>query len=283
MSSRHTHADAPPAPGRGRGGVWLLLAVILAAIAGTVVAMARWWLPPVASAEGAAIDGLFKTILIITGIVFILVQLALVFFALRFADRGEGRAQYWHDNPRLEAGWTAVTALILTTLTALGGVLWVRIHAAPPPDALVVDVWAEQFGWRYRYPGPDGQFGRTDPRLITAQNPLGLDRTDPAAQDDVVTQELHLVEGRPAVIRLHAKDVIHSFFVPQLRFKQDAVPGRVVERHFTPTRSGRFTVACAELCGVGHFVMSSAVVVEPQPAFDAWLQAQAAGMQFASR
>lgn len=284
MGHRLTYAGATPAPGQGRAAVWLLLVVVMAAIAGTWVAMQRWWLPPVASVEGEAVDESLHLLLAITGAVFVLVQLLLVIFALRFSDRGEGRALYWHDNPRLEAGWTAVTALILTSLTIWDGILWVRMHSPAPPDALVVDVWAEQFGWRYRYPGPDGQFGRTDPHLISPRNPLGLDMTDPASQDDIVTRELHLVERRPVKIRLHAKDVIHSFFLPELRFKQDAVPGRIIERHFTPNRSGRFTVACAELCGVGHFVMSSVLVVEPQQAFDAWLAAQAAaGMQLASR
>ena len=263
--------------------MWLLLAVVVAAVAGTALAMQRWWLPPLASAEGEGVDFSLNVLLAVTGVVFVVVQLLLVIFALRFADRGEGRARFWHDNPRLEAGWTVVTALVLTTLTVWDGILWVRMHSPAPADALVVEVWAEQFGWRYRYPGPDGRFGRTDPRLIAAGNPLGLDPTDPAAQDDIVTQELHLVEGRPARVRLHAKDVIHSFFLPELRFKQDAVPGRVIERHFTPTRAGRYTVACAELCGVGHFVMSSALVVEPQQAFDAWLQAQSAGVRLASR
>ena len=266
----------------GRSGAWVLLVVALASIAGTFVAMRRWWLPPVASAEGEAIDRLFNLTLVVTGVVFILVQLALALVALRFGDPRRQQAEHWHDNPRLELGWTAVTAVILTVLTAMGIVTWTRLHAAPP-EAVVVEVWGEQFGWRYRYPGPDGRFGRTDPRLINARNPLGLDFTDPAAQDDIVTQELHLVEGQPATLRLHAKDVIHSFFVPELRLKQDTVPGRVIERHVTPTRSGQFTVACAELCGVGHFVMRSVVAVEPQEAYESWLEAQAAAFAVASR
>lgn len=259
-----------------------MLVVILGAVVGTAVATARWWLPPAASAEAAGIDGLFRILFVITSIVFVAVQLALVLAAWRFA--GRGRAEHWHDNPRLETAWTVLTAVILGSLTVAGGSLWVRLHSPPPEDALVVNVWAEQFGWRYQYPGPDGKFGRTRPALVSARNPIGLDSQDPAAADDVVTQELHLAAGQPVLLRLHAKDVIHSFFVPELRFKQDAVPGRVVERHLTPTTPGTFTVACAELCGVGHFVMRSTVVVEAsREALESWLRAQAPGLQLASR
>jgi cytochrome c oxidase subunit 2 len=149
------------------------------------------------------------------------------------------------------------------------------VHAPAPPDALTVEVRAEQFTGFVRYPGPDGVFGRIDPARMNIQtNPMGLDPADPAGADDIVTRDLHLVEDRAVRVRLRAKDVLHSFFVPQFRVKQDAVPGETIETRFTPTLAGDFEIACAELCGVGHYVMRGKVKVESQQAFDAWLAQQ---------
>ncbi len=162
----------------------------------------------------------------------------------------------------------------------MGAVVWTRVHSAPPPEAMVVEVRAEQFGWLARYPGPDGTFGRVDPRLInTRQNPMGLDPTDAAALDDIVSREVHLVVNKPVRIRLRSKDVIHSFFLPQFRVKQDAVPGMTVEIWFVPTKEGEYEIACAELCGVGHYIMRGKLRVESQHAFDAWLAQQKPALQ----
>lgn len=275
--------DARPQGSVGAvAAVWIWAALAFA-VATMLYALGRWWLPPVASQQGEGIDGLFRAILTVVTLVFVGVQGLLGLALWRFRDRGQGRAAHWHDNPRLELTWTAATALILAGFTIFGGTLWVRVHGAPPPGALTVEVTGEQFGWVYRYPGPDGVFGRTNPRLISGRNPLGLDTSDPAAADDRVTRELRLPVNQPVLLRIRAKDVIHSFFIPAMRFKQDAVPGRVIERWITPTRTGRFTVACAELCGVGHYVMASAVVVETPEAFQRWLQAGTPGVTTAMR
>jgi cytochrome c oxidase subunit 2 len=236
--------------------------------------MGRWWLPPVASAHGASIDSLFNITLVITGLVFVGVHVFLAWLVWRFAARGTERAAYWHEHRALELTYTIIPAVVLVVLISMGAVVFARIHSTPPSDALVVDVRAEQFAWLVRYPGPDGAFGRVDPARINLQtNPMGLDPSDPAGADDIVTRELHLVEGRPVRVRLRAKEVLHSFFIPQFRVKQDAVPGMTVETWFIPTRAGDYEIACAELCGVGHYVMRGKVKVEPQQAFDAWLAA----------
>jgi cytochrome c oxidase subunit 2 len=137
-------------------------------------------------------------------------------------------------------------------------------------------VTGRQFFWVVRYPGPDGLFGRTAPDLITTENTLGLDKADGAAADDVVLlNELHLPAGRPARVLLRSTDVIHSFFVPEMRVKQNAVPGMNIAVWFTPTRPGQYEIACNQICGLGHYRMRGFLHVEERAAFEAWLREQA--------
>lgn len=248
----------------------MLLLIAGGGLVSFLVARARWWLPPAASAQAADIDRLFATTLAVTGLVFILVHVLLALVIWAGARRRH--ADHWHDHRALELSYTLAPAAILVTLIAMGGVVWARIHQPAPPDALPVEVRAEQFGWVFRYPGEDGRFGRIDPAVMNARtNPLGLADDDPAGADDVVVRELHLVEGRAVHVRLRSKDVLHSFFIPPFRVKQDAVPGQTIDVVFRPTRAGTYEIACAELCGVGHYIMRGRVVVEGQAAFDAWL------------
>ncbi len=260
-------------------GALIFLMIIVGGIVLTLVARGRWWLPPVASVHGVEIDRLFYTTLIVTGIAFVVVHLLLAFFVWRYAARGGERAAYWYDDRTLELTYTLVPTAILVTLISMGTVLWSRIYSPPPPSALVVEVRAEQFGWLARYPGPDGVYGRVKPELInTLKNPMGLDPTDPAAADDIVSRELHLIVNRPVRVRLRSKDVIHSFFLPQFRVKQDVVPGMNIEIWFVPTQEGEYEIACAELCGVGHYIMRGKLKVESPQAFEAWLAQQKAAL-----
>lgn len=266
----------PSQRGTARWVALLLWATFGFSAALLLYAASRWWLPAQASAQAPEVDRVFKETLLAVAIPFTVVYGLLGWGAWRFAHAGPG-GRPWNGEGRVR---TVITLAVLFTfavdaaLVFLGGRVWVRLHAAPPPDALTVAVVAEQFGWRYHYPGPDGVLGRTAPELVSNRNPLGLDPDDPAAQDDVVTRELHLPVSHPVRLLIRSKDVLHSFFVPNMRFKQDAVPGRTIERWVTPTQVGRFTVACAELCGTGHFVMASSVVVEAQEEFNRWMQAQ---------
>lgn len=156
---------------------------------------------------------------------------------------------------------------------------WSNIKMQMPDekDAMVVEVTAEQFAWNVRYPGPDGKFGRRSPELVHFNNPLGLDRTDPDAADDVVVgNELHLPLGKKTLIKLASKDVIHDFFVPEFRIKQDAVPGMLIPVWVEPTKAGRYEIACAQLCGFGHALMRGDVYVDTPEDFEKWLKARAA-------
>ena len=258
----------------------LIWAGVVFSVGVLAYAAGRWWLPSVASVQGREIDGLFARTLTAVSIPFLLVQGLLGLAMLRSGSRERPPSDPQAEQAASRRARVVIAAAITATfavdafLVVEGASLWIRLHRQPPSDALVVEAVGEQFGWRYRYPGPDGAFGRTDPRLVSSSNPLGIDPSDPAALDDVVSQELHLVAGRPVELVIRAKDVLHSFFVPAMRFKQDAVPGRVIRRWFTPTETGRFPVACAELCGVGHYVMASSVVVETQEQFALWMQGQ---------
>jgi cytochrome c oxidase subunit 2 len=251
----------------------LLLVIGGGGVVSFLVARSRWWLPPAASTQAIDIDRLFGTTLAVTGLVFVLVHVLLALLIWLGARRKA--ADYWHDHRTLELTYTLAPAAILVTLIAMGGVVWARMHQPAPADALLVEVRAEQFGWVFRYPGTDTQFGRVDPASINLRtNPLGLVGEDPAAADDVVVRELHLVENRAVHVRLRSKDVLHSFFIPQFRVKQDAVPGMTIDVIFQPTKAGGYEIACAELCGVGHYIMRGKIVVEPQAAFDVWLASQ---------
>lgn len=256
-------------------GLVILVMIIIGGVGATLYARHHWWLPPLASAHGVEIDRLFYLTLIITGAVFVGVHALLALFIWRFAAHGTRRALHWADNRRLELTYTVIPAVALVIMVSMSGIVWARIHLGAPPDGLEVDVRGEQFAWRSRYPGPDGTFGRVDPALIDHRtNPMGLDPRDPAALDDIVTPELRLVVNKPVRVHLRATGVIHSFFIPAFRVKQDAVPGMTIQTWFTPTREGEFEIACAELCGVGHYAMRGKVLVQSQEAFDAWLAAQ---------
>jgi len=249
-------------------GLLFALATVVLVVVATVL-FARDWLPPLASDRGA-IDQAINLTLIVTGVVFIITNLLLAWFAFRYQDSEGATAAYWHDNTKLEITWTGATALVMLFFLFAALNLWADIQSPAPEDAMVVEVTGQQFRWVVRYPGPDGAFGRTDATLIdlNAENYIGVDRSDPAGADDVIrVNELQLVKDRPVRVRLRSTDVIHSFFVPDFRVKQDAMPGLVVETWFVPTRDGDFEIACAEHCGLGHYRMRGFVHVGDEPAF----------------
>jgi cytochrome c oxidase subunit II len=141
---------------------------------------------------------------------------------------------------------------------------------------VIVRVVGEQFSWNIHYPGPDRKFGRTDISKVTADNPLGLDRADPAAKDDITTiNQLYLPVDRPALVHLSSKDVIHSFGLYEMRVKQDAVPGMSIPVWFVPTRTGDYEITCSQLCGLGHFRMRGFITIQSDAEFKKWLDDQA--------
>lgn len=251
--------------------------------------MTEWLgLPAIASTHGPQIDSLIGWIHIFMLILFVGWGAFFAYVLIRFRKSAHPVADHHgvrsHASSYIEG---AVLLVELVLLFAFSIPLWAaRVDELPSDrEALVVQVTGEQFAWNVRYPGPDGVFGRTDIKMIDLQtNPLGLDRSDPAAKDDVTTlNQLYLPVNKPVIIRLRSKDVIHSFGVPEFRVKQDAVPGLTIPIWFIPnvttaemrTRTGnpnfQYEIACAQLCGLGHFRMRGFVTVQTAEEFQTWM------------
>jgi cytochrome c oxidase subunit 2 len=212
--------------------------------------MLSWWLPENVSTYGQDIDWLFHLIFAITGVTFLLVTAAFLTFLVVYRDRPGRRARYTHGNTSLEIAWTVVPALILVILTILSVPAWSRIKMSIPPTDFVVEVTAKQFNWQVAYPGPDGRFG---------------------TEDDIrLLDEMHVPVGRPIRVNLKSQDVIHSFFVPQFRIKQDAVPGRELAAWFEVSRPGKYEWPCAELCGFGHSGMRGWIYAHSAEDYARW-------------
>jgi cytochrome c oxidase subunit II len=269
---------------RGSTSVALALAVFLVLMtAATVyIFMAKiWWFPPAITAVGHEIDGQFARTFVITGIVFVLAQFGLAYAVFKFRDRGQ-KVRYFEGNNTMEIVWTITTLVLFVGLGLYARNAWAQVHfMGAAPGALPIEVTAQQFVWNFRYPGPDGKFGRVNPELVSAStgNPIGLDPSDPASRDDLVVPVIAVPVNRQIELIIRSQDVTHSFFVRELRLKQDAVPGMEIHMHFTPTVIGSYEVVCAELCGLGHYRMHSMLTVMSEPDFENWLREQEAANQ----
>ena len=239
------------------------------------------YMPENASAHGPHLDFINALVHWLMFVLFVGWSLYFMWVLFRYRARKNPTADYVGARSHFST-WTegAVVIAEVILLVAFSIPAWSR-WVTPPPrseNPMVIRVVSEQFAWNVHYSGPDGTFGRTDVKLIAAgTNPLGLDESDPSSRDDVVSiNQLHLPVDRAVTILLSSKDVIHSFGLPPMRVKQDAIPGMEISVHFTPVkRSGtkRWEIACAQLCGLGHYRMRGQLVVETQAEFDAWLQA----------
>ena len=251
--------------------VWILTIIIC-----YFFAAKTWWFPEPISQHAVVYDTQFMRTLVVVGIIFFLAQFALGWAIVKFRDDG-GRAGYSHGNNKLEALWTSAAAVLFIGLVLMGANIWAKVHFEPAPaDAIPIEVMAKQFAWSFRYPGPDGKFGRTDLKLINdaAGNPLGIDEKDPAGKDDIVSATLRVPAGKPVKLLLHTLDVIHNFFVRELRLKQDIVPGMEIPFHFQADKPGIYEVPCSELCGLGHFQMRTTMQVMSEAEFEQWKQQQ---------
>ncbi len=245
-----------------------------------------------ASAHGPALDAM--TVYIHWGMFALALGWGTYFaYALyRFRAGSSPQASYTGAKGKVskasEVAVIVAEVLLLAVFAIPTWAAWVRLPA-PEAHPLEVRVVGEQFAWNVHYPGADGKFGRTDVKLVSSGNPLGLDRSDPPAQDDITSiNQLHLPVGRPAVVRLTSKDVIHSFGLPVMRVKQDAIPGMEIPIHFTPVQAtppesafpacaatqSCWEIACAQLCGLGHFRMRGFLNVDTAEQFQAWMAQQ---------
>jgi len=230
-----------------------------------------WWFPEGISEHAPAIDAQFMRTLWVVGIAFTAAQFALGYAVIRFGRKGDARAVYTHGSNKLEITWTMITAFVFVVLAILGQRVWANLHLNAAADNSVrIEVVAQQFQWNFHYSGADGVRGRTEAKYIddSALNFIGLDPTDSAAKDDAQLTTLVIPKDRPVELTLRSKDVIHSFFVPALRFKQDTLPGMAIKVHFTANKEGKYEIPCAELCGSLHYNMKSNMLVIPSDEFD---------------
>jgi len=201
-----------------------------------------------------------------------------IFVLFRFRKGANPRASYTGAKGRLAKSTEVLVAIVeIVLLVGYAIPAWAtRVKAFPSEnEAVVVRIVGEQFSWNIHYPGPDGKFGRTDISKVTADNPLGLDRTDAAAKDDVTTiNQLYLPINRPVLVHLSSKDVIHSFGLIEMRVKQDAIPGMTMPVWFVPTRLGEYEISCSQLCGLGHFRMRGFITVQNDADFRKWFDDQ---------
>jgi len=237
-------------------------------------------MPVGASAHAGEVDAIMVLVHWLMLVLFGGWSIFFVYVLVRFRQSAHPRA----DHHGVRGGWSTwieggvlVAEVILLAFFSIP--FWSRnVDAAPPAESqsTVVRVVAEQFAWNVHYPGADGVFGRADIRLVGPDNPLGLDRTEPVGRDDIVVNgRLNLPVGKPVIVFLSSKDVIHSFGLPQMRVKQDAVPGIVQPVWFTPTMTGQWDIACSQLCGLGHYRMKAVYQIQTQEEYEAWQKEEA--------
>ena len=254
--------------------VVILLLVIATLIFHFVSPLYGWWFTDIAS-NWDMIDTTVDITFAVTGVVFVAVNLFLVYCIVNFRHRKGLKAAYDPENKKLETWLTVVTSIGVAAMLAPGLVVWGQFVTVPE-DAADVEAIGQQWNWSFRFPGEDGALGNVDVRHTSVDNPMGMDPEDPAGRDDVLIfdQTVHLPVDQPTRMLLRSMDVLHDFAVPQFRVKMDLVPGMVTYQWFTPTVPGEYEILCEELCGIGHFAMRGLVVVDERPDFEAWLASQ---------
>ncbi len=250
-----------------------------------------------ASVQGERVDSMLWITLAITGIVFIITQILLFWFVYKYQEDDKRKVFYFAHSNKLEFLWTAVPAIVLTGLVIFGLRNWYYFTSDAPKDAMVVEVTGKQFGWIYRYPGSDNQFGKKYYKNIDpASNSLGLIwsdnatlnlKDDPASHDDIVTEQtMYVVKGKPVKLIIGSRDVIHDVGLSQFRLKMDAVPGIPTTMWFTPkfttaemkkitgNENFQYEISCDQMCGNGHYSMKGVIEVVEQEDYDLWLAKQ---------
>jgi cytochrome c oxidase subunit 2 len=250
--------------------------IVLVAVACGLFFFTPAWFPGPITSGAIAWDSQFSRTLWIAGIIFIAAHILLIRIILRgrrrsASDRHENGTGRRKGHRWLELTWTTATAILFLTLAVLGSRGWAKVPGQTPGKE-TIEVLAHQFAWNFRYPGPDGRFGKTANQFISDSggNSAGIDPADPDGKDDIVTASLRIPAGRDVLLLLHSRDVIHDFFVRELRTKQDIVPGMEIPLEIHVDSPGQYEIACAELCGLGHSQMRSIMIALSPGEYDRW-------------
>ena len=243
---------------------------------------------PVASEHGKRTDTLFWITMAVTVVAFVIISIVMFVFLFQYQYDSKRKAKFYPDNHFLELTWTIVPAVVLSVLIFTGLRAWNDITAPASKDAEVIEIIGQQFAWTCRYPGvKDNELGKVNYKLIdNFGNEFGLDLTDKNSFDDFKSLELHLPVGKEVLLKIRAKDVLHSVFLPHFRVKMDAVPGMPTHFKFKVTKTTQqmrdetgnpdfnYELACTEVCGRGHFSMKMPVVVEDEASYEKWKASQ---------
>lgn len=287
----------------------------------TIVCFVKWGDLPLmsnsASEHGPTIDNLMIISMVIIFITQTITQFLLHYFAFKYKGEKGRKALFFADNNKLEAIWTIIPVIVLAGLIIYGLSTWINIMGVDESDdPLVVELYAQQFNWKARYGGPDNTLGKANVRLIDIDraNILGLDESDPNAQDDIITTELHLPVGQPVLFKMRSQDVLHSAYMPHFRAQMNCVPGMITQFGFTPTVTTAdmrqtpqmqekvirinkirvenskplvakgeealepyefdYLLLCNKICGKSHYNMQMKIIVETQEEYDAWIKEQ---------
>lgn len=247
---------------------------------------------PIASEHGKETDTLFWITMGVTVVAFTIISIIMFLFLYQYQHREGRKARYYPDNHYLELAWTIIPAIVLAVLIFTGLRTWNEITSPASEDAEVIEMVGQQFAWTARYPGKDNELGKVNYKLIDAVNEFGLDlEKDKNTYDDFKSLELHLPVNKEILLKIRAKDVLHSVFLPHFRVKMDAVPGMQTQFKFKATKTteemrnelgnGNFNyeLACTEICGRGHFSMKMTVVVEDEESYERWKASQEAWLK----
>ncbi|MDH5599621.1 MAG: cytochrome c oxidase subunit II [Cyclobacteriaceae bacterium] len=246
---------------------------------------------PLASVHGADTDQLFWITMYITGAVFVITHILLIYFSYRYQYNEKNTAKFFTDNHKLEIIWTVLPAIVLTLLISKGLMVWGDIMEPAPDDAEVVEIMGSQFAWDVRYPGKDNSLGEYDYKLIDATNLFGMNLEGSESWDDFSPLEIHIPVNKTVLLNIRARDVLHSVYMPHFRLKMDAVPGMPTHFKFTPTMTTQemrdklgnpdfnYELACTEICGRGHFSMRKLIVVDSQEDYEKWKASQKTWLQ----
>jgi cytochrome c oxidase subunit 2 len=221
------------------------------------------------------IDKTIDITFVVTGIVFVAVNVFMAYAIIKYRYRADARAKYEPENTKLEVWLTIITTVGVAAMLAPGLFVWASFVNVPE-DATEIEAVGQQWSWTFRLPGKDGEFGTTDAKLFSAENPYGIVPDDPNGQDDVLAEDaiVHIPLGEPVQFWLRSKDVLHNFTVAQFRVKMDLVPGLETYMWLEPTKVGEYEILCEELCGVAHYAMRGRVVVDEPADYQAWVDSQ---------
>ena len=239
-------------------------------------------LPPAASVHGMEIDALMRVSMGLILVVFFALTPLLFFFTYKYRGKKGRKAYFFAHNNKLEVIWTVVPTVVLTALIIYGLRTWDRAMNVDVSNSTIIEVYSKQFGWTARSAGEDNKLGKSNFRLVDNTNVLGVDMEDPNAADDKVLREVHLVVGKPVLLKFRSQDVIHSAFLPHFRVQMNCVPGLSTQFGFTPTKTTKemkeqegedfdYVLLCNKICGASHYNMQMKFIVETQEEYDAWI------------